>query len=159
VIGRLRHLVRRSFGVLRAQRLGPREQAEVARWLRPAEREVFWQQTPADQRHALACARAVVRRSPDRADLARAALLHDVGKALTPLGVIRRALATGLSLAHLPTPGRLRAYLAHGERGAEALQRGHAEPVVVAYARHHHGTRPAAVPAEDWDLLTGADRA
>jgi len=28
----------------------------------------------------------------------------------------------------------------------------------VAYARHHHGARPPAVPAEAWEALTAADR-
>ena len=155
----LLHLARRFFGVLRLRPLLPAEQTEAARLLRPEERALFWRQAAADQRHALECARAVLERAPGRLDLARAAVLHDVGKGTVRLGAGGRVLATGLSLLHLPTPGRLGAYLAHGPRGANELAAAGAEPLVVAYARHHHGARPPAVPAEDWDLLEAADRA
>jgi len=155
----LSHLARRAFGALCLRPLQPGEQAEAARLLRPEERRLFWGQAAADQRHALGCARVVLERAPGRPDLARAALLHDVGKGMVRLGVGGRVLATGLSLLHLPTPGRLGAYLAHGCRGAHELARARAEPLVVAYARHHHAARPPAVSAEDWDLLEAADRA
>ena len=155
----LRHLVRRFFAALRARRLGPAEQAEVARLLRPAETRLFWRQAPTDQRHGLQCARLIADRAPTRPDLARAALLHDVGKATVRLGAAARVLASGLSLLHLPAPGRLGDYLAHGPRGADELAAAGAEPLVVAYARHHHAARPSAVTTDDWGLLAAADRA
>ncbi|HSQ37266.1 MAG TPA: hypothetical protein VLS92_05165 [Acidimicrobiia bacterium] len=156
---RLAHLARRFFGTLRRRPLRPAQQAEAAGLLHPEERKLFWGQGPADQRHALRCARAVLARAPGRFDLARAALLHDVGKGIVRLGVAGRVLATGLSLLRLPTPGRLGAYLEHGRSGADRLAAAGAEPLVVAYTRHHHDGRPAAVPAQDWELLAAADRA
>jgi len=158
-MGRLAHLARRFLGHLHRRPLGPAEQAEAASLLRPKERPLFWGQGPADQRHALQCTRAVLAAAPGRTDLARAALLHDVGKARARLGVVGRVLATGLPLLHLPTPGRLGAYRAHAASGAEELATAGAEPLVVAYARHHHEARPPAVPVDDWELLSAADRA
>jgi len=154
----LLHLARRFLGVIRSRPLRPLEQAQAAALLLPGERSLFWRQSPADQRHAHDCARRVTALAPGRRDLARAALLHDVGKGAVPLPVPGRVLAGVLPLLHLPTPGRLGAYVAHGPRGADALQAAGAETLVVAYARHHHGSRPAAVPPGDWDLLTRADR-
>ena len=158
-MGHLLHLARRFLGGLRPRRLAPAEQAEAAALLRPGEARLFWGQPPGDQRHALAGARAVLARAPGRPDLARAALLHDVGKAAARLGVPGRVLATSLSLLRLPAPGRLADYLAHPARGADALQAAGADPLVVAYARHHHCRRPPDIPTGDWELLARADRA
>jgi len=158
-MGHLLHLGRRLLGALRPRRLGPGEQAEAAALLRLGEARLFWRQSPGDQRHALGCARAVLARAPHRPDLARAALLHDVGKAAAQLGVAGRVLATSLSLLRLPTPGRWGDYLAHAARGADELETAGADFLVVAYARHHHGNRPPEIPAHDWELLAQADRA
>ena len=92
-MGRLVHLARRFFGALRGHPLTPVEQAEVAGLLRPDERALFWGQQSADQRHELQAARAVLERAPGRHDLARAALLHDVGKGLVGLGIVGRVVA------------------------------------------------------------------
>jgi hypothetical protein len=154
----LRHLVRRFFRGLSARRLRPAEQAEAARLLRREEVVLFWRQSPADQRHALACARAVLGRGASNPEVARAALLHDVGKGAAGIGVAGRVLATVLSLARLPAPARLGAYLAHGPIGADELAAVGCEPLVVAYARHHHGARPPSIGSDDWDLLRAADR-
>jgi len=151
------HLVRRFFGVLGAAPLRPLEQAWVARRLHPAECSLFWGQSPPDQRHGFECACTVAAARPDRPDLARAALLHDVGKRHAGLGALGRSLATFLDLLHLPTRGRWAAYLAHDRSGSSDLAKAGAEPVVVAFARHHHGPRPGDVPPADWDLLCRAD--
>jgi hypothetical protein len=151
------HLVRRFFGVLRAGPLAPLEQAEVARLLRPAERDLFWAQPHADQRHGLESARAVAARRPEREDLARAALLHDVGKRHAALGAVARSLATTLGFLHLPLPARYAAYLEHGPAGAADLEAAGAEGIVVAFARHHHIGRPEDFDATDWADLCRAD--
>lgn len=156
-MGSLLHLARRFWQVVRARPLRPAEQSRAAALLRPAERPLFWRQTPADQRHGWECAARVMTCTPARRDLARAALLHDVGKGIVGLPVPGRVLAGVLALLHWPAPRPLRAYLAHGPCGADALAKAGAEPVVVAYARHHHGSRPPAVPVGDWDLLARAD--
>jgi len=157
-MNRLLHLARRLVGVVRSRPLSPLEQARVAALLCPGERQLFWRQSPVDQRHAHDCALRVTALDAGRRDLARAALLHDVGKGLAPLPVPGRVVAGFLSLLHLPAPGRLGSYLAHGPHGAEALRAAGAETLVVAYARHHHGARPAEIPPRDWDLLARADQ-
>ena len=155
----LPHLARRFFGVLRARPLRPGEQAAAARLLRPAERGLFWEQRPADQRHGLECAVALLGRRPDRPDLARAALLHDVGKRRAGLGPFGRALATIAGFVHLPGKGRWAAYLGHGPAGAADLEAAGSETLVVSFARHHHIGRPGDVPADDWAELCRADHA
>lgn len=157
-MGRLPHLARRLVEVIRSQPLSPLEQAWVAARLSPGEGRLFWRQSPVDQRHAHDCALRVSALDPGRRDLARAALLHDVGKGMAPLSVLGRVVAGVLSLLHLPAPGRLGSYLAHGPCGAEALRAAGAETLVVAYARHHHGARPVEVLPGDWELLARADR-
>jgi hypothetical protein len=155
----LAHLARRFFIVLRARPLRPGEQTAAARLLRPAERGLFWGQRPADQRHGLECAAAVLLRRPDRPDLARAALLHDIGKRRAALGALGRTLATTLGFLRLPVTGRFAAYLGHGPAGAADLEAAGAETMIVSFARHHHGGRPADVPADDWVELCRADHA
>ncbi len=152
-----RHLVRRFFRSLRPRPLSPSEQAEVAPLLRETDADLFWRQAVADQRHALDCARFVAGEAAGRADLARAALFHDVGKSRTNLGVLGRSLASGLRLLRLPLGGRLRTYQDHGPTGADELEGTGAEPLVVAFARHHHGDRPAEIDPTDWELLCRAD--
>jgi hypothetical protein len=151
------HLVRRFFETLRSRPLGPLEQIEAARLLFDSEAALFWAQPAGDQRHGLACARLVEARRPGRPDLARAALLHDVGKRHAGLGVIGRSLASFLDLLHLPTPGRLAAYLAHPEVGADELERAGSEAIAVQFARNHHQSRPPAVDEDDWAVLLCVD--
>lgn len=153
----LSHLVRRFFGTLTARPLTPAEQQRAAGWLRDAEAGLFWRMPPADQRHALTSAETVAASRPDRVDLIRAALLHDVGKRHARLGVIGRVTASLLDLTRLPAPGRLRTYLAHGPLGAAELAEAGAEEVVVAFAADHHRERPPMIDPSDWDLLIRAD--
>lgn len=154
------HLVARFFDVLSARALRPAEQAEVAGWLRSdGERAMFWQQPRADQRHGLAAARHVAARAGDRPELVRAALLHDVGKRHARLGVIGRVVASLVRAFRLRAGGRIRSYIDHGALAAAELEAAGAEPLVVDYARHHHGARPASIPVDDWTLLGMADRA
>lgn len=156
---RSRHLVRRFFEVLAARPLSPDEQAEVAGMLAAPEADLFWRMASADQRHSLTCARTLTRLAPHRRDLARAALLHDVGKGRARLGVIGRSIASGLELLRLPIPSRFHRYLQHGPLGATELEALSVEPIVAAFARHHHGACPGNVHASDWDLLSRADGA
>lgn len=155
--GHLRHLVARFIEVLRGRGLGPREQAEAAALLTTNERPLFWAQAATDQRHGLECARRVLRARPGRIGLARAALLHDVGKRHAALGVLGRSLATGLAMFRVPVGARMRRYLDHGELGADDLAAAGAEALVVDFARHHHGARPAAISEDEWVLLQAAD--
>lgn len=151
------HLIRRFFGSVPSRPLDPDEQAEAARLLGPGEAALFWSQQPLDQRHGLECARRAAEAAPGRSDLARAALLHDIGKRHAGLGIPGRSLATGLRLLRLPTRGRLEAYLDHGPRGAADLEAAGSDPLTVAFARHHHTGRPDLIPFDDWVVLQRAD--
>ena len=153
----LAHLTRRFFGSIRARRPGPADQSLVADLLTPAESEVFWTQPVPDMAHAVRSARAVRRLEPDRDDLSRAALLHDVGKRRSGIGTIRRSIATACAILRIPTGGRMARYLRHGEIGARELEELGCEALVVQFARHHHGPRPDHVDEADWNALLAAD--
>ena len=154
---RLLHLSRRFFESLTARSLEPAEQDRVAAWLRPDEADLFWQQQRIDRRHAYQGAAFVARVAPERVDLIRAALLHDVGKVHSSLGIPARVIASALSMTGIRPGGRFRAYLDHGKLGAADLAAHSAEPIVVAFAAGHHGPCPAGVDPDDWALLRQAD--
>ncbi len=72
-----------------------------------------------------------------------AALLHDVGKAETTFGVIRRSLATVVATGAGPRraraiPGAIGRYVNHDELGAQRLRAAGARPEAVAWAAVHH---------------------
>jgi hypothetical protein len=151
------HLIRRFWQVVGTRHLTPADQIEVAGLLPSRQAALFWAQPAADQRHGLHTARAVAHTAPDRADLAAAALLHDVGKRESGLGPYGRALASALALARIPVRGRLAAYLNHGPLGAADLKAAGADAIVVAYARDHHRRPASDVSPADWELLVAAD--
>jgi len=154
---RLIHLAGRFFESLRSRPLGPAEQAEATAWLGERESPLFWAQPPIDQRHALTAARIAASHRPHRRDLIRAALLHDIGKRHSRLGVAGRVIAAALELLHIPAPGRLGVYLRHDSLGAHELAELGVEPIVVSFAAGHHGTCPPDVDPDDWALLVRAD--
>ena len=155
----LPHLVARFFTTLVARPLRPDEQAEVAGWLRSdAERAMFWDQSFADQRHGHAAASHVVAVLPQRRDLIRAALLHDVGKRHARLGVIGRSLASLAAMVGARPRGRAAAYLDHGPAAAAELEAAGSERIVVDFASAHHGDRPVSIDGGDWQVLQAADR-
>lgn len=152
------HLSSRFFEVLTARPLSPAEQLEVAELLRAPEVDLFWGQPTHDQRHGLRAARVVLAERPERTDLARAALLHDVGKRGAGLGTLGRSLASASARLGLPVTTRGRSYLDHARLGAEQLARAGSEDLVVEFARHHHdGGRPEPIGEGDWRLLMKAD--
>ncbi len=111
-----------------------------------------------DQRHALQAARHALALVPGRRDLAAALLLHDCGKRHAGLGVSGRAAATLVELLGLPRRESWARYLDHAELGAEELVAAGASEMIVSFARHHAGERPAAFDVADWEVLTLADR-
>ncbi len=111
----------------------------------------------ADQRHAYRAARFAEQRSPQRPDLVRAALLHDVGKRHARLGILGRVLASLLRQLRLEGYGRVAVYLDHPAIGAAELEETGAEPLVVEFALHHHGKRPRTIHPDDWAVLFAAD--
>lgn len=154
-----RHLAGRLVDFVTSRALTLDEQAEAQARLRAAEVVPFFGQPVADLRHALTCARDVASSYPQREDLIRAALLHDVGKRHAGLGAMGRIAVTAWAKVGGPTRGRAGAYVRHGEVGALELEEAGAEDLVVDFARHHHGQKPVSITEEDWVVLQAADRA
>lgn len=155
--GDLPHLVRRFVASMRPAPVTPQEQLEVAALLEGRVAEVFWAQPRADIRHALGSLRRLRDAGRGRPELERAVLLHDIGKRHSRLGLIGRSIASGLAVTRLPRPARLQRYLDHGSLGAEELRSLGVEPLVVAFAAHHHGSRPDKIERLDWEALVAAD--
>ncbi|MEE2768539.1 MAG: HDIG domain-containing metalloprotein [Actinomycetota bacterium] len=146
------HLLRRFVGSLRCG--GPSEADR--RWamenLLPTEEDLWDRLSAADQRHAVAVARAAVKRL-DEIEIERpvvaAALLHDVGKLESGLGTIGRVVATLVSMAVSSStvaswsgvPGfrhQVAVYLRHPEEGAAVLLSAGSDPLTVSWAAEHH---------------------
>ncbi|HEY3110729.1 MAG TPA: hypothetical protein VGL23_18365, partial [Chloroflexota bacterium] len=73
-----------ALGLRRAPALDPGD------WLDRSEAELFYGQALADQRHAARVATWLVARGHVDRLLIQAALLHDVGKAVAPIGLWQR---------------------------------------------------------------------
>jgi hypothetical protein len=154
----LLHLARRFFGWWRSGRPSPETQLWIGSLLSRAEARLFWEQAVQDQAHAAAVATFVEKRQPDRRDLIAAALLHDVGKAASRLGPVRRSIATVLGALRLPLTRRFVAYRNHGIIGAELLEQAEASAIAVAFARHHPSPQaPDGSDPSDWAALRDAD--
>jgi len=128
----------------------------IAGFLTLAELRLFWLQPVVDQHHAVAVAARVAAASDDPI-LVRAALLHDIGKRHSGIGVVERSVASALAIARLPVRGRLRSYLDHGRLGAADLAAAGSDPIVVGFAEHHHSDRPPEIDPQSWALLCAAD--
>ena len=155
--GSLSHLIGRFFDVLLARPLDQAERAAVEEWLDSSQSEVFFSQPDSDQRHGYNAALVVLSAADADASTVRAALLHDVGKRHAALGVVGRSVVSVLIRVGLPLPRRGRLYRDHGEIAARELGELGCEPLVVAFALHHHGERPPAIPLPIWELLQLAD--
>lgn len=129
----------------------------VASHLTPELWALFTGQQIADQRHGLEAGLRVITAGVDDPDLIVAALVHDVGKSHSRIGVIRRSVATLLMYFRLPMTSRMRLYRDHGKLGAEDLEQAGAPQIAVLFARHHQYGRPPAIDATTWDLLRAAD--
>lgn len=154
--GTLGHLTARFFDAMRAGPLTEQEAESAGGWLEGAESGLFFAQPVVDQRHGYHAATVVAALSDDPVAI-RAALLHDVGKRHSRLGIVGRSLASVMIRLRLPLPPRVRAYRDHGELGAAELAGIGSDPVVVEFARHHHGDRPHLIPGPVWELLQSAD--
>ncbi len=155
--GSLSHLARRFFDVLASQPLTTIEVSTVQGWLGPREAEVFFSQSKADQRHGYHAATIVVGAGEHDSAVLKAALLHDIGKRHSRLGVVGRTAASLLIRLRLPLFVRARLYRDHGELAARELDEIGSEALVVEFARHHHGTRPESISPTTWELLQIAD--
>lgn len=156
--GKWGHLTARFFDVVTSRPLDPGERQAVRRWIGDGPcLEAFFAQPVADQRHGYQAGLHVLARSPERKDLLRAAVLHDIGKRHARLGSLGRVVASVVLRLGLPLTPRLALYRDHGVLAAAEMS-GEAD-VVVEFARHHHSRRPASIPADEWAVLQAADRA
>jgi len=149
------HLVRRFFGFLTATPLAPTEQTTIHARLPSRLALLFFSQRHEDQRHAL----DVCSRIGNDPALIQAALLHDVGKIDSNLGVIGRSLATMWAGTSLPIWGRWQTYNDHGRLGANILESHGADELAVAFTRHHPGAVPVGIDPVEWRRLSAADDA
>lgn len=152
------HLAARFVDVATARPLDPVEQAWVDARLSPAEQPLFAAQPTADRRHGLEAGRAAEAAGAGP-EVVVAAILHDVGKRHSRLGLIGRSVASVAIRLRIPLWRRARIYRDHGILGAVELERAGSAPITVEFARHHHGLRPPGFPPGTWDLLDAADRA
>jgi hypothetical protein len=114
----------------------------------------LWQRMKGyDRRHAVGVARrvAVALGSAATSPVMAAALLHDVGKIDSDLGVMRRVVATvwaGLRGRRRVASGdgRTARYLSHPDIGAQLLREAGADSLTVAWAAEHH------LPSAAWTI-------
>jgi hypothetical protein len=145
------HLVRRFVGMLVPG--GPTTEGEAfaVAVLSEAELALWRRMSGPDRRHAVAVAKRVEAAlgAQATAPVLAAALLHDVGKVESGLGVFGRVFATVATMAGRPqlTP-RVAKYSDHGELGAGLLELAGSDPLTVGWAREHH------LPPEQWTVPT-----
>ena len=140
-----------------AQGLTPREQQLVHQHLDAVGATLFWRQGVADQRHAFAVASRVATILPDDDDAYTAALLHDVGKRLAGLGVVRRSIATMFDGIGIPLTAAMRRYRTHGSVGAAELSKAGFDGIVISFAANHPGPPPEGIDEDRWAALLKAD--
>jgi putative nucleotidyltransferase with HDIG domain len=133
------------------------EAEEIRSWLSPGQAWLFFSQTSADQRHGYHAAQVARAGGLDLAAV-RAALLHDIGKRHSRLGVFGRTFASLAIKARLPLTRRWRLYRDHGRIASGELEAVGSEQIVVDFAHHHHGTRPLSIPEGIWEVLLLADQ-
>jgi len=156
VPGSLSHLALRFFDVLFSKPLTTAEVADIRGLLDPQESEIFFSQPDTDQRHGYHAA-TTVKAAGEEGSVARAAVLHDIGKRHAGLGIMGRTLATLSIRLRLPISPKARLYRDHGDIAARELEALGCESLVIDFARHHHGERPMTIPQGVWDLLLRAD--
>jgi hypothetical protein len=122
------HLVRR-FRESLGRELPPADDLDwVQGWLLPSEWVAFRQLMPMDQRHSIGVARRFLERRPmaSREEMA-GALLHDIGKMASNLGVVGRVLATVAG----PITPRFARYRNHELLGVTILETCGSSPITI----------------------------
>jgi hypothetical protein len=167
------HLAGRFFGALWPGGPNAADRAWVEAVLEPGEYTLWARQPGFDQRHTAGVARrveAALAGGPHAGDSRwlACALLHDIGKLASGLGVPARVLATVVGRA---TDGyrreeqrglrrRIALYLRHPELGADMIQLAGGRPEVAHWAGAHHDRArldPALLPAPVVAALVAAD--
>ncbi|MDE0132049.1 MAG: HDIG domain-containing protein [bacterium] len=127
-------------------------------YLADPERVAFREQPTADQRHGYEAARVAEAILGSDRTRVRAALLHDIGKRHARPGLVGRALVSVAIRLRVPLWRRARMYRDHGRIGSEELAGWGAEPLVVEFARNHHGARPPSIEEAVWEALCETDK-
>ena len=169
------HLARRFFGTLRPGGPSGEDRAWVESVLEPAEFALWARQPGHDQRHSAGVARqveAALAGGPHAGDTRwlACALLHDIGKLASGLGVPARVLATLVGRAtdgavadweeHRGLRRRIALYLRHPELGADMVQLAGGRAEVAHWAGAHHDRArfdPMLMPAPVVKALVAAD--
>jgi len=122
------HLARRFFGSLSRRPPAVDDQAWVDEHLDAVQLALWARLGAPDQRHSILVARrfVVIRPAATTPEIA-GALLHDIGKLESSLGVIGRVVATVVG----PRGRRLRAYHDHEDLGAAMLRDAGSDDVTV----------------------------
>ena len=143
------HLVRRFVGMLVPGGPSLEGEAFAVAVLSEAELVLWRRMSGPDRRHAVGVAKRVEAALGADATppILAAALLHDVGKVESGLGVFGRVVATAAGMAGRRelTP-RVARYLRHSELGGDLLELARSDPLTVAWAREHH------LPPEQWTV-------
>ena len=117
-----RHLVKRFLTSLSRRALSVEKLAWVRKHLLEDEFSLWTKMVVSDQRHSLVVAQRFVTLKPDaQRDHVAAALLHDVGKVESDLGIAMRVIATLIG----PRTKRLRAYYDHETIGLDLCIKAH----------------------------------
>jgi hypothetical protein len=130
----------------------------------PAELLLFRQMQPSEQAHAFQVYKQLVQGGHKQKDLLTAALLHDVGKILSPLSVFDRVVIVvgkyifpKAARRWAEEPGRswrrpFRVAAFHSEWGADLLEKAGASRLAIELVRRHHDP-PIQNPVSKVELL------
>jgi HD domain len=169
------HLARRFVGTLRPGGPSGDDRAWVKAVLEPAEFALWARQPGHDQRHSTGVARqveAALAGGPHAGDTRwlACALLHDIGKLASGLGIAARVMATLVGRAtggavadweeHRGLRRRIALYLCHPELGADMIRLAGGRAEVAHWAGAHHDRArldPTLVPAPVVKALVAAD--
>lgn len=167
------HYVRRFFTSLSRRPPDTADEQWVETLLSPTELLLFRRLSNPDRRHLIHSARMVEGALGTDGDpvWTRVALLHDVGKFDSHLGVVGRVaatvLATGLGNERIVTwastcgwKGRIGSYQCHGEIGAAEIRAaGGPEDAAIWSELHHHRDQfaKASISPEILAILHAAD--
>lgn len=117
---KLKHLTKRFFGALSKKAPAVSEIAQVKSILSVREFDLWSAMSPMDQRHSIVVMRRFVGLHASATNFEiSGALLHDVGKTASNLGVIQRVIATLVGRVSK----RFSDYHKHEQLGAQMLQK------------------------------------